>query len=202
MGKLYYINGIPYMVKLPTGGFMKKGHIDNQWDQMISCLNYKGECLDSIIHWSTMFSWCQESEYEKDVPFPQRLCSIRGYYSSTCSRYNKSDRWNLSIGFRPIFIPLNGNTLQPDPSILDELANGQCIHLGSLYLDETIIRPPQNPTKDGDIPDYLPGKEIRFGSLKSGYGFQAVKINDWLIADRVLIKNISWDDLKDLGYAD
>ena len=193
MSKICYINGISYLVTLPTGGYLKNNH-NNQWDHLLNYLNLQGQDLDCI-NWRNIFSWCQERDYRS-------RCSVRGFYSSCTWADESSDFQTAHIGFRPVFVPLNPTTLQPDPSVLKELSNGQCVRFGSFYLDKKIMRPPQEPTRDGDIPDYIPGADISFGSLKSEYGFKAIKINDWLIADRVLIKNISWNDLKNLGYAD
>lgn len=190
MSRICSINGILYMVTLPTG----RNNCINQWDLMVNYLNYQTKELDDIIHWKNMFSWCQERE--------EGLCSIRGYSSASLWYNYWFNHRGRSVGFRPVFIPLDPNTLQPDPAILDELNNGQTISLGSFYFDNKIMHVPQDPTKDGDIPNYTPGTDISFRSLKSGYGFQVIKLPGILIADRVLVKNISWEDLKNLAYID
>ena len=189
--RVCYINGIPYLVQLPSGGYMPNS-FQNQWDQLIDCLDQQDKALNSV-YWKDIYSWCREKN-------DQSICVVRGNSSPIFwNSYSANIRKKI-IGFRPAFIPLNPITLQRDPSVLEELSDGQCVSFGSFYLDKKIMRPPQKPTREGDIPDYIPGADISFGSLKSDYGFKAIKVNGWLIADRVLIKNISWNDLKVLGY--
>lgn len=195
MGRICYINGIPYLVTLPTGGHTKKDH-NNQWDHLIDCLDLPADDLDRIIHWKGLFSMCNE----KDSYL--RCCTIRGYSTARNWQYFSYNHTDEYVGFRPVFVPLNPTTLRPDSSILKELSNGQCVSFGSFSLGQKIVKPPQNVTAEGDIPDYEPEADLSFGSLKSGYGFHVIKVDGWLITDRVLIKNISWKDLKNLGYAD
>lgn len=192
MGRTCYINGIPYLVTLPTGGRTENDH-NNQWDHLIDCLESQYEDLDCVIHYKYRYFWCQEKE-------SQFFCSVRGHYSARYWSYYDSSRRLVALGFRPVFIPLNPKTMQPDPSILNEIPNGGKISFGSFYINRKIIKPPQDPIQDKDIPDYVPGIDFGFGSLQIGYGFHVIKMPDWLIADRVLIKNISWNDLEDLGY--
>ena len=61
------------------------------------------------------------------------------------------------------------------------------------------MRIPQNPTDDGDIPDYVPGTtlELRETLEDPAYQVQAIRVGSVLIADRVLLKNISWNDIQE-----
>ncbi len=64
-------------------------------------------------------------------------------------------------------------------------------------MDSKPVKVPQSPTRNGDIPDYIPGAklEMREALDDPSYQVQAIKAGDVLIADRVLLKNISWDDI-------
>ena len=64
-------------------------------------------------------------------------------------------------------------------------------------MDDQPVKVPVNPTEDGDIPDYIPGAKLKLGApiQDAAYQVQAIKVGNVLIADRVLLKNISWNDL-------
>ena len=68
-------------------------------------------------------------------------------------------------------------------------------------MDGKPVRVSTNPTKDGAIPDYIPGTKLELGApiQDAAYQVQAIKVGNILIADRVLIKNVSWDDLHKQG---
>lgn len=193
MGRICYVNGTPYLVALPAGG-QSRNDRDNQWNQMISCLTSQKKDLDCI-NWKNIFSLCQEKTDSGWIV-------SRGSDSAYAWSCFTSEWQSPGIGFRPIFIPLNPRTMQPDPSILDEIPDGERISFGSYYINNKIATPPKKPTRLGDIPNYKLKADISFGSLQIGYGFHVIKMSGWLIADRILVKNISWENLKDLGYTD
>lgn len=53
------------------------------------------------------------------------------------------------------------------------------------------------PTWYEDITDYVPGARLALGPALDdpAYQVQAIRIGRALVADRVLLKNISWQDL-------
>lgn len=73
---------------------------------------------------------------------------------------------------------------------------------GALNLDGKIQPVPQHPTEAGDIPQYDGKATISFETLISGEGITWVKPNDsnLLIADRVLLAKVSWEDLDKSGF--
>ena len=73
---------------------------------------------------------------------------------------------------------------------------------GTLYMNDMPVKVPQNPISIGDIPDYIPGAKLELGApiQDAAYQVQAIKIGNIMIADRVLLKNISWDDLHKQGF--
>ena len=91
------------------------------------------------------------------------------------------------------------------------MANGDVIKLGTLYMGSTKIPRPTRPWRNnyepytgagfGDIQNYSPGVtlEIRNTDVDDAYKMQWIEVNDggkkYLICDRVMLVNISWDDL-------
>ena len=74
--------------------------------------------------------------------------------------------------------------------------------LGALCLDGKIQPVPERPTKYGDIPQYDGKATISFGTLVSKDSITWIKPNNsnLLVADRVLLVNVSWEDLDKNGF--
>jgi hypothetical protein len=77
----------------------------------------------------------------------------------------------------------------------------QIFEFGSIYLDDIPQRIPQNPCIRGDIPRYIPASPIRIGQTAEDRRISWVKPDgmNLLIADRVLLANISWQQLQSEG---
>ena len=140
---------------------------------------------NDTMHWSHMYSWCQD-----EYPGSMSTRAVRGWVSARCWGSNGATNRNVDVGFRPTFEVLHPDPLTPD---------GTIITVGTLYMDGKPVRVPQNPTRDGDIPNYIPGAslEMREALDDPDYQVQAIKAGDVLIVDRILLKNISWNDLND-----
>ncbi len=192
MNKTYtptYIDGKPYAVMLPTGG--NEIGEPNQWDAVLSMFDRRND----LLHYENMFSWCQETDLDSsDI----RLSRGEAFRNARHSSVHNSD-----IGFRPILVPLNPDAMSPDSTILDSFKDGSTFCMGTLYMDGLPRANPQLPTRDGDIPDYTSGSNLRLGdSDEEPYNhIQWIKAGDILIADRNLLKNVSWDDLDRNGLA-
>ena len=80
----------------------------------------------------------------------------------------------------------------------------QIFEFGSIYLDNMPQRIPQNPCFGGDIPHHMPTSPIRIGQTAEGRRIPWVKPDgmNLLIADRVLLADVSWQQLRleDLIY--
>ena len=88
------------------------------------------------------------------------------------------------------------------------------IKMGALYLDGLAQLNPQNPVWNGDIPKYDEKAKITVADAPEGntdiqITWNVVKgMEKWsrtgtlLIADRVLLSNVSWDDLSAAGFAE
>lgn len=96
------------------------------------------------------------------------------------------------------------------------MATGDKIKLGGLYVGGTLQANPTKPWRNdaevyggsgvGNIPSFNAGQTVTFGNTPStdANKIQWVEINEgskkYLVADRVLLVNISWDDLNALGF--
>lgn len=190
MGKICWINGQPYSVGLPTGG-MDKDDRDNQWDKMIDFL---GEDSDSRFHWRMNFSWCENTVY------PGRSYrASRGLHSARYWYYYLTSHRFMRIGFRPVLMPLNAGTLEPDPSLLEDIPDGERIALASLYVDG-------NPVllSNGNGAIYKNEGKIILGDRSENpkNWLYVIKHEGLLWADQNVLINISWDELRRQGYVD
>lgn len=143
---------------------------------------------NAIMHWKSIYSWCQD--VRPGWPLSRVVRGFRSArYRSGCIAANRY----MDIGFRPVIEVLTPDALCPD---------GATIIAGTLYMDGYPVRVPKNPTFGGDIPDYIPGTKLELrGALDdTDYQVRAIKAGNILIADRVLLRKISWEDLDKLGF--
>lgn len=81
------------------------------------------------------------------------------------------------------------------------MATGDLIKLGTLYLGGTKRSRPTNPVSGGDVHAFSAGQTIEIRNTESSEADKLHwrEINDggkkYLVADRALIRSISWDDL-------
>ena len=138
---------------------------------------------NDTMHWSYMLSWCQDVD-----PGSTSHRAVRGWVSARYWNNDNATYRYVDVGFRPVVEILNPDILGPD---------GATIMIGTLYMDDKPVKVPQNPVFNGDIPDYIPGAklELREALDDPSYQVKAIKVGDVLVADRVLLKNLSWDDL-------
>lgn len=87
-----------------------------------------------------------------------------------------------------------------------DFESGQKVKLGTLYVNDTKVINPTNPTTGGDIPSYKTlgvGSEISIKNTDNDEAYQIrwvpVKVNGrkLLISDRNLLSYISWDNLNE-----
>ncbi|MBA2878065.1 hypothetical protein HNR63_001119 [Anoxybacillus kamchatkensis] len=93
------------------------------------------------------------------------------------------------------------------------MANGDVIKLGTLYMGSTRIPRPTNPWRNdtepytgagvGNIQNYSAGATLEIRNTETNYEMQWIEVNDggkkYLVCDRVMLVNISWDDLNAQG---
>lgn len=139
-------------------------------------------CRNISMHWQRMFSWCLNTR-----PRDKRFCAACGYYSDKFENWVDGTNRYSTVGVRPVIEPVDPDSLDPD---------GSLITVGTLFMDGQPVKIPQDPTDKGDIPDYVPDSvlELRDSLDNTDYQVQAIKAGNILIADRVLVKNISWGE--------
>lgn len=146
-----------------------------EWNRLVELTN--GD--DDIMHWSGVYSWCQDCDFTGT-----RM--VRGNHNSRyMCRTKETERWG-SVGFRPVFQLPVGTTAR----------EGSLIMAGTLYMNGEPVKIPKRPKADGDIQDYIPGATLELGAplVDPDYQISAIRVGDVLIADRVLLKNISWSE--------
>lgn len=109
------------------------------------------------------------------------------------------------LGYRPVLIPLDPKTLEPDPGILaaEGHADGDLLTFGTLYAADLPVRNPKNPAPNGDIPSYLDARDMPLSigdTYKNPEGHMHWFCMDGLlICDRVVLTDIPWLTLYQQG---
>ena len=108
---------------------------------------------------------------------------------------------STEIGYRPVLMPLDPETLEPRPSFLLGRNDGDMFRMGSLYMNGISQLNPQDPTQAGDLPQYYPGARVHIGdsSPNPEDWITWIKAGNVLVSDRVLMNHISFDDLTQMG---
>lgn len=156
-----------------------------EWDRLVAITS--GD--DSLMHWNHIFSWCLDVS-EAFLSMPASARAVRGWTSAREWAHFHRSTHNTIVGFRPAF----------EFSGADDLADGDCVVVGNLCLNGKPVKVPGAPFSGGDIPNYNPGVglepaarlELRHMLDAPDYKVWAIKAGDVLIADRVLLRNISW----------
>ncbi len=182
-----YIDNRPYGVTIPTV---------EQWNAVLDVTGHFSS-FDKFFHTKRCFSWCQD-----DYPASLKSRQMRGGENPrNMMIYNAKSHVDF-IGFRPVLIPLNPDTLRPDASILDRIPDGVILGLGSLYINGNSV-PTMYPGNNyaENTPVFKPKSMIQLGdsALDLYSQIQFVKCGNFLIADRNILRNISWEDLDNYG---
>lgn len=137
---------------------------------------------DKLLHYKMMSSWCQEA----DLGWPGRR--MVGGNTSPCAMDSASSSARYAdVGFRPVF----------EVDDIDGLPEGISLTVGTLFMNGQPVRAPATPMLHGDVVKYLPGATLEFREAidDAAYQIRAIKVGDALIADRVLLSYISWEDI-------
>lgn len=158
-----------------------------EWDQLADIVDED----DTQMHWDGMFSWCSCR-----IQGFMGVCVNRGCESARHFDWNPPRYRNIAIGFRPAFALPGPVVLQPGTE------DGNSTVIGTLFMDGKPVQFPEYPSYDGDIEDFIPGAtlEIRQKLPDPKYQIRAIKVGNSLVADRNLLRNISWDDLHQQGF--
>ena len=135
---------------------------------------------DDWIHWSGILCWCLDKD-----PIRPAFHGTRGHASCRDRAFMPDDVRSEAVGFRPAF--------EAETNILD----GQVCVVGTLFMDGEPVR---IPVCSKFAVSYVPGTTLELRPALEGENFQvqAIKVGNVLIADRVLLKNISWNDIRDV----
>ena len=185
------IDGQLWAVMLPTGGTDPDDPF-NQWDKTCRSIAHRND----LFHYHTIFSICQDPAEKLEEHCVTRGCVSCRHRSDCLSTLRRKRN-----GYRPVLMPLHRDTLLPDENRLTNLRDGSTISFGTLYMDQTPLNNPQNPHLVGDVPDYMPDAslQIRNTSPIPEQTIHWIKVDNYLISDRNLIKDLSWDDLNRQG---
>lgn len=148
---------------------------------------------NDILHWQGIHSWVQNLPCSPGMEKKQeemRTHLVRGGYAARSCGNADASIYGENIGFRPAIEILESN-----------LPDGAIVTAGTLYMNGMPVKVPLNATCNGDIPSYIPGArlELREAVDDPAYQVQAIKAGNILLADRNLLKNISWNDLAAQG---
>lgn len=158
-----------------------------EWAAVMEIVRTAGasdENLDGFTHWDGMYHWSAEPWKQDNwygVQRPRDGANARAGYPR--------DTRTAAVGFRPVFDACGMAPRTPD---------GARTPVGTLYMDgEPVCVDASN------VESYRPGAELVFRPVMSdpAYVIHAVKAGDVLVADRVVLKNVSWDDLAAQGFA-
>ena len=156
-----------------------------EWDKFMDVV-----CEDnSRSHWENILSWVNDSDFEK------KYLSYRAFRGCPSARHwlwDTASRRCEYVGFRPAFDILETDTL------VSGLRDGDIVTIGTLYMRGKPVKVPQAPTYDGDISNYILGAklEMREALTDPAYQVTAIRVGNVLIADRCLVRNISYNDIQ------
>lgn len=160
---------------------------DREWDRMVELTG--GD--NSKMHWKEIGTWVNDTENEFVMLSEHRV--HRGFRWA-------NDRARLSAGyvgdtiaFRPAI------DLLPSDSQFSKVKEGQSVIMGTLFMNGKPVRVPQTPTWYGDITDYIPkaALEIRDHLPDPAYQIVGIRVDNALISDRNMLKNISYKSAED-----
>ena len=154
-----------------------------EWDKFMDVIQED----DDKAHWKKMFSWVHDPNFEETYP-SHRV--NRGYDAARNVSWSSSGLRDAHLGFRPAF-----DILETD-ALVSGLRDGDTVTIGTLYMGGKPVKVPQNLTYDGDIADYILGAKLEMQEALADPAYQvtAIRVGNVLIADRCLVRNISYDD--------
>ena len=197
---LTYIDGKPYLVRLP---------IPSEWDYLMGQVNADNNILhyahlvDTDSRWETLLSWTQ-MEGKHMQPRNLQLCCGGSLHGHDCKDLAKSVR-AYHVGFRPVLIPLNPESLEPDDSVCwPGIGEGERLTMGTLYMNGRPVTMCNEQCSNGSITPYISEAKLEIGDSCSDPACQItfIKCCGKLWADRNLLSFISWDDLNAQGFCE
>lgn len=159
---------------------------NKEYDKLVELTGSNNEKM----HWKNIFSWVNDTENDYNLDSLYR--ARRGHYSARYRSNRSAPTRDVHLGFRPAC------ELDTDTIIVDT-KTGDLVVIGTLYMDGKPVKVPQNPTWNGDITDYIPGAKLEMREALDDPAYQAAGIyigNGIAVADRILLKSISYQDIE------
>lgn len=183
--KIIYLNEKPFELTLPTGGNAPEVSVtENEWDRVL----VSGCYFNSDMNGVCVGSWC----HERPIASPTDYV-VRGRFTPGNWGYDYDDTQSVMIGYRPVLLPLDADTLQFDSTLLQYL-NGSTVRMGVFAVNDKVLTAPYNYVYQvGDV-------VVLRGDI--GYKDKAI---EWAVFDGKLISvynlmvNVSRNQLIELG---
>lgn len=184
------------ILRFPTPGIPMRIPTDDEWDRLLSVVNRPphvldleiGGRLDWLIHWSAAFFWVNASMDDKS----QNRMTIGYHYPDWRFAVPASSKSNF-FRFRPAF--------DLAPGALPDVKNGEMVVVGTLYMGEEPIRVPSCGEGPANYHRSAASLSIRPALEDPHYQVVALRAGNTLIADKPLLKKISYEDIERLGLA-
>lgn len=161
---------------------------DREWYRR----NELGKGDNQQLHWKGVSSWVDEADpFETPEKKPAAHQFHMGGTSAIRMGHHPNNRKYPNIGFVPV---IEGVPEQIRDSVSPY---GGITVIGTLYMGDKPVRVPQNPTKDGDIENYVPNTKLEMREAMDDPAYMVMGIRDGnrFYADRPLLKNVSYLDL-------
>lgn len=187
------IDNHSWLLDLPSGDFSKTEPLSD-WDTAVASL---GILKRHRLHWSEMFTICSVKSGAVKAHILRGGLSPKHHSSTLLS----TSFFCKFTGYRPRISPANSRAALLNNKPLRDIPNGTTFTFASLYIDGKPVNIPEDPTPYGNILDFPPGKHISIGDSDQDPAKQItwIKVNDSLIADRCLFKNVSLRSLFSAG---
>ncbi len=207
---LTYIDDQPWLVTLPDGSSSRDGSTKSEYAKMLASVG-KDAFHCAMGSWCS--NWAAETRWDEEG---------EGFYwhetGHVCQYDGPKENWDIhrkdyrgyGTGFRPVLIPLDPETLQPDPDRLSMIKDGSSIRMGTLYMNGTAVMNPTDPIgcgqprygmsgpPVGNTPKYVKDAPLQIGDTHMDPGMQInfIKAGDRLVSDRVILGCVSVSDLE------
>lgn len=181
--KPVFIDGYPYGVRLLTS---------KEWDDLIDVVGEN----DNLIHYSKTASWVQDKKDDWSSRY-----IVRGGQQARTKDSLLKDVSGPIVGFRPCLVPLNLSTYEPDASRFSNVKDGGVITFGTIGKNSYLFSVPKTQASEGDIEDNYGSDPVHIGDSTDDFkcNIQWVKSGNLLVADRNLLKYVSWGFLDMCG---
>lgn len=197
-----------WLVVLPDGGNSRKDVPGSQFNKMIELAGG-----DTAFH-TEMATMCKNSASEErhDEDGYWRAYGHVTRYDSDPVNWDLEEMHyrSLAFGFRPVLVPLKTAAGAPDDYYMAAFKDGEVIEMGTLYMNGEPLLNPIHPIgckdkhcaswkPEADVPAYIDGRYLQIGNTHPDKDkrIRFVKVGNCFVSDRVLIGNISYNDLKE-----